>query len=158
MAETGVRIERRGRAWSGLLVTALIAFVAGTLGTVLGAAITEARRGSSSPSLHAMVHEGLALSAEQEQALHEIEASFAVTRRDLEARLADANDALAAAIEANPAYAPEVGEAVEQIHHVMGELQQATIRHVYDMRAILTPDQAEVFDERIARVLGDSGG
>jgi hypothetical protein len=148
------RTRRRGR--NGVLVTAAAAFVAGALGAVLGATAMSLRPEREAQSLHAMVHESLTLSAEQDRALHEIEASFAVTRTELEARLADANRELAVAIRAHPAYAPEVGEAVERIHAVMGELQQATIRHVYDMRAILTEEQAEVFDDRIARVLAES--
>ncbi len=157
-ADADGRARLRRRARSGVLVTAAVAFVAGALGAILGATAVSWRPAPAAPSLHAMVHQSLELSADQDRMLHEIEASFGELRRELELRLVEANRALAAAIEAHPAYAPEVDEEVERIHDVMGELQQATIRHVYDMRAILTPEQAEVFDQRIARALADSGG
>ena len=38
----------------------------------------------------------------------------------------------------------------------MGELQKATLSHVFAMRAVLRPDQAAVFDERIAATLTSS--
>lgn len=147
----------RARAGGGLLVTALVAFAAGALGAVIGATAMHMSHERAPESFHALLHDSLTLSPDQDRALHELEARFAVTRGDLEAELVAANRGLAAAIRANPAYAAEVGEAVEQVHHAMGELQQATIRHVYDMRAILTEEQAQVFDERIARALADAG-
>ena len=149
----------RGRAQRNLVLMALIAFLAGALGAGLGAvgvaSVVRGRPPAEAAGLHAMVHEVLELTAEQDRALHEIEARFAVRRRELEAQLAEANRGLAAAIEANPSYALEVGEAVDRIHAAMGELQTATVAHIYEMRAILTDEQAAVFDDRIARALAE---
>lgn len=146
----------RVRARRNFLLTALVAFLAGALGAAFGATVILARHAPEPAGLHALVHEGLNLSADQERALHAIEDDFAPKRADLQARLAEANRALADAIEAHPRYSPEVGAAVERLHAVMGELQEATILHVYDMRAILTDEQARVFDRRIARALAGS--
>jgi hypothetical protein len=35
----------------------------------------------------------------------------------------------------------------------MGELQSETIRHVFAMREVLTPDQQEVFDSTVVESL-----
>jgi hypothetical protein len=35
----------------------------------------------------------------------------------------------------------------------MGELQKATLRHVFAMRAVLRPDQAARFDAAISKAL-----
>jgi Spy/CpxP family protein refolding chaperone len=144
---------RRARTWRNLALTALVAFLAGAIGAGVGASLVRHRTPPGAESLHAMVHRMLDLSSDQDRALHEIEARFADRRRALEAQLAEANRALAAAIEAHPTYAPEVGAAVERVHAVMGELQTTTIQHIYDMRSILTPEQARVFDAQIARAL-----
>ncbi len=144
------------RARRNFLVTALVAFLAGAAGAAFGATVILARHAPEAPGLHALVHEGLDLGAEQERALDALEEDFAERREALEARLAEANRELAAAIEAHPSYTPEVGAAVERLHAAMGELQEATIEHVYGMRAILTDEQAHVFDERIARALAGS--
>jgi len=136
-----------------ILLTALIAFLAGAVGAALGATIIANRQAPEAVGMHAIVHDGLELSAEQERALDAVEARFAVRRAALDARLSQANHELAAAIQANPTYSPEITEAVDGFQSVMGELQVATVLHVYDMRAILTDEQAAVFDERIAEAL-----
>ena len=153
---TTVEVPRRSvraRAQRNFLITAFVAFLAGAVGAAFGASMIVASRAPEASSLHAMVHEALVLSAEQDQALHAIEESFALERQEIEARLDAANRDLAAVIESHPTFDPAVGEAVNRFHVVMGELQTATVRHVYDMRAILTDEQAEVFDARIARAL-----
>jgi Spy/CpxP family protein refolding chaperone len=146
----------KARARRNFLITALVAFLAGAVGAAFGATVILARHAPETPGLHVLVHEGLDLSAEQERALHALEDDFAVRREALEARLAEANRELAAAIEAHPSYTPEVSEAVEHLHTAMGDLQEATIQHVYAMRAILTDEQAEIFDERITQALAGS--
>ncbi|MGD2131614.1 MAG: periplasmic heavy metal sensor [Maricaulaceae bacterium] len=147
----------RARAQRNFLMTALVAFLAGAVGAALGASVIVGGHEPETPGLHDLVHETLLLSPEQERALREIEESFALERREIEARLDAVNRDLAATIESHPSFDPAVGQAVERFHEVMGELQSATVQHVYDMRAILTDEQAEVFDERIARALvGDS--
>ena len=42
--------------------------------------------------------------------------------------------------------------------HNMGALQKETIAHVFEMRSVLTPAQAEVFDDRIVEALAPDEG
>ena len=46
-----------------------------------------------------------------------------------------------------------VDRAVDRSHMAMGELQKATLSHVFAMRAVLRPDQAEIFDKAVAEAL-----
>ena len=43
--------------------------------------------------------------------------------------------------------------AVDRFHPAMGELQKQTILHVLAMRAVLTPEQALLFDQTVQRSL-----
>ncbi|HET9630649.1 MAG TPA: periplasmic heavy metal sensor, partial [Novosphingobium sp.] len=82
-----------------------------------------------------------------------LEADFATQRQALDARLREANAGLAAAMASEHQYGPKVAEAVDRCHMAMGELQKATLRHVFAMRAVLRPDQAARFDEAVAKAL-----
>ena len=43
--------------------------------------------------------------------------------------------------------------AVDATHHAMGELQKATLEHVFEMRAILRPEQQARFDAAVDETL-----
>lgn len=77
-------------------------------------------------------------------------------RRALELELRADNARLAEAIEAEHGDGPQVQAAVDRSHQVMGELQKATLAHVFAMRALLHPDQAAKFDQLIVRKLTDA--
>ena len=64
-----------------------------------------------------------------------------------------ANAELAAAIREEHVYGPRVTAAVERFHHAMGALQTETLRHVFAMRAVLTPEQQARFDDVVAQAL-----
>jgi Spy/CpxP family protein refolding chaperone len=119
------------------LVTAVLAAVVGA--TAAWGAMTWSARQDQPADLHHIVHERLDLTPEQDRRLDEIEAAFATRRGPLEAEVRAANQELSAAI--------------AQSHGAMGDLQMATIRHVFEMRAVLTPDQAEEFDRAVVETL-----
>ena len=48
---------------------------------------------------------------------------------------------------------PEVNAAIDDVHGKMGELQKATVQHVFDMREILTPEQQPLFDRKVSEAL-----
>mgnify|MGYP003677692789 CR=1 FL=1 len=62
------------------------------------------------------------------------------------------------AIEASDGDSPAVRAAVDHFHTAMGELQKATIAHVFEMRSTLTPAQARIFDSRIVDALRQDPG
>lgn len=133
------------------IVTVVLAFMAGIAGMWLGRQLlTEP---AHDQSLHAMVHNELSLTAEQDKALHALEADFAARRQTLEAEMREANAELAAAIRASETAGPAVEAAVHHFHDAMGALQTETIAHVFAMRKVLTPEQRRQFDDRIGEAL-----
>ncbi|WP_332654020.1 Spy/CpxP family protein refolding chaperone [Brevundimonas sp.] len=142
--------------WKSIVVTAVLAALAS--GAATWASATWVMRERQPPSLHSIVHEKLDLSAEQDHQLAVIEARFAARRPALEAEVRAANRELAAAIAASDGDTPQVQAAVDHFHAAMGDLQKATITHVFEMRSALTPAQAEVFDAAVVDALRADAG
>ena len=135
----------------GLLLTLVLVALAAGLGAWGGARYV--LRAEQEPSLHTFLHDKLNLSSDQKATLDVLERGFAVRRSAREAEMRLANAELAAAIEAKHQNSPEVQSAIEHFHDVMGELQKETIVHILNMRAILTPNQAAIFDKRVSEAL-----
>lgn len=133
------------------IVTIVLAFVAGIAGMWLGHQLLTSP--PHDPSLHAMVHDELSLTPEQDRALDALEADFAARRQALESEMREANAELAAAIRASETAGPAVEAAVHHFHDAMGALQTETIAHVFAMRKVLTPEQRKQFDDRIGEAL-----
>ena len=139
-------------AQRAILVTIVVAFLAGLAGMGLGRIVFAPQR---SPSLHEVLHEELDLSAAQEQEIEALEREFATRRRGLELEMRAANAELATAMREEHAYGPRVTAAIEHFHMAMGELQSETMRHVFAMREVLTPEQRTEFDALVASALTD---
>ncbi|HEX8447579.1 MAG TPA: periplasmic heavy metal sensor [Sphingomonas sp.] len=139
-----------GRAWP----IAGAAFVAAIGGVFIGRAVLPAapRPGAA---LHDLVHHRLSLDSAQQIALDRLEQRFAVRRTVLERELRADNARLAAAIAAEHGNGPGVIAAVDRSHAAMGELQKATLAHVFAMRQLLRPDQAALFDQAVVKALTD---
>ncbi|MFN3468718.1 MAG: Spy/CpxP family protein refolding chaperone [Novosphingobium sp.] len=114
-----------------------------------------ARHGSE---LHQLVHGKLDLTPDQDREIRRLEQDFARTRAGLDAQLRAANIALAKAIAREHKIGPQVTGAVDASHMAMGELQKATLAHVFAMRAVLTPQQQAIFDREISRALTSADG
>ncbi|MXP28476.1 periplasmic heavy metal sensor [Porphyrobacter algicida] len=133
-----------------VILAVLLAAVAGCVGAV----IAGHWRDSEKPrSLHAFVHHELHLDTQQNAKLEQLEAKFAVQKRQLDLSLRAANANLGAAMSEEHQYGPKVAVAIDQVHARMGDVQKATVRHVFAMRALLTPAQQERFDREVAASL-----
>jgi Spy/CpxP family protein refolding chaperone len=139
-------------AQRAILVTIVVAFLAGLAGMGLGRFVFAPER---TPSLHGMLHERIDLSDLQEQQIDALERDFTPRRRALETEMRAANAELAAAMREEHAFGPRVTAAVERFHAAMSELQSATLSHVFAMRAVLTPEQCVEFDAIVASALTD---
>lgn len=138
-----------------LLVVALVAFCAALAATFLARSFV-ADAPHTGGQLHVLMHDELDLDPDQERQIAALEARFAQRRQQLDAAMREANAQLAEAVETEHEYGPKVSEAVDRSHMAMGELQKETLSHVFAMRAVLRPDQASAFDERIAATLSSS--
>lgn len=90
---------------------------------------------------HDWVHQELKLTAEQEALLVPMEARHAEAIRQGKEAMRRASDELAGAILADREDSPRVRASVEHIHVAMGDLQKATLGHIFEMKAVLTPEQ-----------------
>jgi hypothetical protein len=141
------------RRW---LITAVLVIALALVGVWIGR-LMQPEAHHSGAELHALMHDDLDLDPAQERSLAVIEREFAATRKALEARLRADNARLAEAIAAEHQYGPRVSIAVDATHMAMGDLQKATLEHVFAMRAILRPDQQAKFDAAVAKSLAQSG-
>ena len=139
-----------------LLVTVVLAILAAGGGAWLSARYVVSRN-AAGPSLHDMVHRDLDLTAAQSRRLDIIEQAYTAERQALEAEVRAANRELADAIRDGHRDSPKVEAAIDHLHHAMGALQKATIAHVFDMRAVLTPEQARAFDAEVFAALTQEG-
>ena len=142
--------------WRSIAITAALAAIASGAGT--WASTAWLMKQHEAPSLHSIVHDQLDLTADQETRLEVIEARFASQRVALEADVRAANRELADAIAASEGDSPQVQAAVDHFHVAMGDLQKATIAHVFEMRSVLTPQQAQVFDRQVVGALLQDAG
>ncbi|MBB3879142.1 periplasmic heavy metal sensor [Sphingomonas pseudosanguinis] len=138
------------------VLTLVIAFVAALAGVAIGCRLLMPAEPQAS-DLHALIHRDIRLDPQQAVALDRLEARFAATRAGLDARLRGDNARLAAAIEAEHRDGPRVSQAIDAVHHSMGDLQKATLAHVFAMRRVLRPDQAATFDRLVAARLTEAG-
>ena len=136
------------------LLAALIVFAAAIAGVWVGRAVLVPKPAADS-ELHALLHDQLNLDAAQQARLDALETQFAVRRKALELEMRADNAKLAAAIEAEHGYGPQVSSAIDQSHMAMGQLQKETLEHVFAMRALLRPDQTAKFDGAVVKALTD---
>ena len=132
-----------------VLVMLAVTVIAGVGGGWLGVryGVEHAR---PSAGLDQLLHHELTLTADQQRQIEQIEADFKTRRKVLEDQMRAANRELAAAVLNQHQYGPDAEKAIEHFHEAMKTLQEETIRHVYAMRAVLTPGQVQKFDQTVA--------
>ncbi len=136
-----------------LFLAVIVLVAAGAAG--IGATLFAKWREPSMVTAHDWVHSRLDLTAEQIAALDPIERAYDERRDQLARALQEANGLLADAIEADGRDSEGVHRAIEEIHSRMGDLQKETIGHVFEMRAVLTPDQYDQLIDLTAAALRD---
>ncbi len=136
------------RTW----LLAIVVFLAALAGVLIGRSISD-QRPQQPNALHDLLHDELDLDARQLAQIEDVERRFAIRRRELELELRADNARLAAAIEAEHGYGPRVTTEIDRSHRAMGELQKETMSHIFAMRAVLRPDQAQKFDRAVVKAL-----
>lgn len=98
---------------------------------------------TASGTPHDWLHAQLQLTPEQKKAFEPVEARFHENYQRANTALLEANRELARTLGESKEFSPEVAAAIEKVHHRMGELQKLSIRHIFEMRPMLTPEQNE---------------
>lgn len=132
----------------------MAAFIAAVGGVFVGRVLFPAPAPPGT-ELHEVLHHRIALDTGQQVRLDALERRFVVQRRALELELRADNARLAEAIEAEHGNGPRVAAAVDRSHVAMGELQKATLAHIFAMRQLLRPDQTGRFDQAVVKALTD---
>ena len=135
-----------------ITLTVILAFLAGVTGAFVGTKLL-APKASQDNALHALLHSKLKLSEAQDNNIAQEETRFAAVRSQLEVGAHSANVELAKAIQTSKRDGPEVQMAIEHVHITLGNYQKETVSHIFRMRAVLTPEQAEIFDRSVAQAL-----
>jgi len=102
---------------------------------------------------HNDFHEMLNLTQDQLDKLVPIEKEFAKKKAYYNNQIRSANMELGDLMQKHKSFSPEVQAAVEKAHVAMGELQNITLVHFFDMRDLLDEKQAKIFDDYVADVM-----
>ena len=126
----------------GLILLALVAAIAGAACWFTAWYLNRtghAKKGDA----HAWIHTQLGIMAAQDKALEPIEQRYAEQRKHYGEMLRIANAELGKAILEERSDSARVKAAVATIHQAQGELQNATLQHIFEMKSVLTPQQYE---------------
>lgn len=126
----------------GLILLALIAAIAGTACWFTARYLNRTIHADKGDA-HAWIHTQLGITPEQDRALGPIEQRYAEERKHHGEMLRIANAELGKAILEDRSDSDRVKAAVARIHEAQGELQNATLQHIFEMKSVLTPPQYE---------------
>lgn len=140
-----------------IVLGVVLAFLAAIGGVFVGRSLLPQPQ-QPGAALHDVLHHKLTLDDNQQARLKVLEDRFAMQRRALELEMRAANTRLAEAIETEHGNGPKVAAAVDQSHAAMGELQKATLAHIFAMRQLLRSDQTSQFDAAVVKALTDGQG
>ncbi len=130
-------MKRTARALALLAVVAVVAGVA----CWFTARHLERQARLEAVEAHSWVHSQLNITPEQDKALSPIEQRYSEKKKHYAELLRIANQELAQAIREDRRDSPRVTATVARIHEAQGELQNATLQHIFEMQPVLTPQQ-----------------
>ena len=142
--------------WRNLLITVLVALVAGGIGGWMGAQNALDSDTQSLPlrqTVHEIVGRDLKLTTAQSKEVQAIEDKYYGRRTALRQEVATANRELADALMSDMAFGREAQAASNHVERGLGELQRATILYVLEVRDVLTPEQQTIYDRTVREVL-----
>jgi len=141
-----------------LAITVVLAGIAAFLGVWFGVNRVDASLYSTPAPLRLTVdeltHRGLVgLTSEQKQKINAIDQSYSHKRTQIRVRIAAANVELGNALSEEMGFGPAVEKSIDDLKSQVGELQRQTVLYVLNLRAVLTPPQQQVFDEKVVMAL-----
>lgn len=108
---------------------------------------------ADSAGWHQALHEKLHITPEQVAKLSGMEKRYQQRRQYLEEQMRLANMELADAIKEDKAFSPRVQAATDKIHKVMGDLQKATLEHLFEIRPVLSEEQNRILEQMVTDAL-----
>jgi Spy/CpxP family protein refolding chaperone len=142
--------------WRNLLITVVVALLAGGIGGWMGAQSALDNESQTLPlrqTVLDIVRRDLNLTPTQSQEIQTIEHKYNNRRATLRDDVAVANRELADALMSDMAFGREAQQASNHVERGLGELQRATILYVLEVRDVLTPEQQTTYDRKVREVL-----
>ena len=142
--------------WRNLLITVVVALLAGGIGGWMGAQNALDSDAQTLPlrqTVHEIVRRDVNLTGDQSKEIQAIEDKYYDRRITLRQDVATANHELADALMSDMAFGREAQQASTHVERGLGELQRATIMYVLEVRDVLTPEQQMVYDRKVRDVL-----
>ena len=142
--------------WRNLVITVVVAVIAGAAGGWMGAQKaldTDVQALPLRQTVSEIVRRDLKLSADQSKEIQAIEGKYYDRRIELREQVAGANRELADALMADMAFGREAQQASNHVEEGLGQLQRATILYVLEVRDVLTPEQQMIYDRKVREVL-----
>ena len=139
----------------GIKRLALAIVSAGLIGAAAATGVVWALHRLHPPAadLHILLHQVVPLDAAEESRLDLKEKAFAARRDEINARMKAANARLSAAIKSDPRWSPEVDAISREVESAAGDLQRATLEHVFEMREGLDPAHRKAYDDALVAAL-----
>lgn len=143
-----------GAFWRNLLITVVLAGAAAYVGVRLGEQRLKPAEAPRAPlllrdSVYQMVHQDMKLTDDQKRKIDDIEARYAHRRNALRVQIGSSNAELGEALANEMALGTAASRALEHLQSSMGDLQRETILYVLEVRAVLTPPQQQVLDQKV---------
>ena len=142
--------------WRNLLVTVVVALIAGATGGWIGTRGALEEETQTLPlrqTVHEIVHGNLTLTDQQTKEIQKIEDRYFDRRSELRQQVSSANRELADALMADMAFGREAQQATNHVERGLGDLQRATILYVLEVRDTLTSEQQTTYDRKVREVL-----
>ena len=142
--------------WRNLIITVVVALLAGGIGGWMGAQNALDGDAQSLPlrqTVHEIVRRDLKLTPSQSAEVQAIEDKYYDRRTALREDVAVANRELADALMADMAFGREAQQASNHVEQGLGQLQRATILYVLQVRDVLTSEQQMIYDRKVREVL-----
>jgi hypothetical protein len=142
--------------WRNLVITVVVALIAGAFGGWLGTRGALEEDTQSLPlrqTVQEIVHRDLQLTSGQSREIDKIEHRYFQHRLELRNRVTVANRELADALMADMAFGREAQQAANHVETGFGDLQRATILYVLEVRDVLNPVQQVTYDRKVREVL-----
>jgi hypothetical protein len=105
---------------------------------------------------HAWIHKKLEMTPEQERRSLNSERRYEETKWHLDEVIRLANGELARSILKDKSYSPQVEKSVAEIHTAMGQLQKATLEHIFELKEVLDAEQYERLIELTVQGLSEN--
>ena len=142
--------------WRNLLITVVVALMAGGIGGWLGtrnALDADPQILPLRQTVREIVSQDLKLTPDQLKNIQTIEDKYYDQRTTLRQDVATANRELADALMSDMAFGREAQQASNHVERGLGQLQRATILYVLEVRDVLTSEQQVIYDRKVRDVL-----